>query len=52
MSPSRRKKIGDHTVSEYYWAGDYCVYLDNRLQDGETFEQVCDRLSARQSQGE
>ena len=46
MSPERTKKIGNQIVSEYYWAGDYCVYLDHNLQEGETFEQVCDRVAA------
>jgi len=42
MEPTREVCIhGRHLVREYYWAGEYPVYLDQQLQDGKTFEQVC-----------
>ena len=46
MTPSRTRTINGRKVNEYYWAGDYPVYVDNRLQPGETFAQVCARLEA------
>lgn len=50
MSPERTTVINGHTVSEYYWAREFPVYVDNQLQEGETYEQVCQRLSADQQE--
>jgi hypothetical protein len=44
VSPDRKAEINGHLVHEYYWAGELVVYLDNVLQRGKTFEQVCEEL--------
>jgi len=43
MQPRRKKTVNGHVVEEYYWHGDYPVYVDNKLATG-TFEQVCAKL--------
>jgi hypothetical protein len=45
MSPERQRVIGKQKVSEYYWAGEYPVYVGNQLVH-ETYEQACARLEA------
>lgn len=37
MTPDRKKTINGVTVTEYYWAGDMVVYIDNRAS-GMTFD--------------
>lgn len=45
MSPSRKREVNGHVVEEYYWAGDYVVYVDNNLvKDGRSFSKVVDDL--------
>lgn len=43
MSPKRTKTIGGRIVKEFYWAGEYPVYVDHRFTPG-SFEEVCERL--------
>ena len=31
MQPERSCTVNGHVIREYYWAGEYPVYLDNRL---------------------
>ena len=31
MQPERSCTVNDRKVSEYYWAGEYPTYVDNRL---------------------
>ena len=40
MNPERTKKIGPHTVEEFYWNGKMVVYVDNKTTE-ETFELAC-----------
>ena len=44
MRPERTRTINGKKVSEYYWAGEYHVYVDNQLVPG-TFEAVCASLA-------
>lgn len=37
MTPDRKKIVNGHTVTEYYWAREMVVYIDNRLS-GMTFD--------------
>jgi hypothetical protein len=34
MTPDRRIEIGGKKVEEYYWAGEYVVYIDGHLFNG------------------
>ena len=34
MSPDRKEVINGKKVEEYYWAGEYVTYIDNRLVYG------------------
>lgn len=49
VKPDREKKIGRNWVQEYYWAGDWVVYVNNRLYDG-TFDDAVANLSPDESQ--
>ena len=31
MTPEKKKQVGKHKVEEYYWAGEYPIYINNRL---------------------
>lgn len=44
MNPERRTVINGHEIHEYYWHGDYPVYVDNKLEKG-TFEEICERIA-------
>jgi hypothetical protein len=33
MTPERRRTIGDQKIEEFYWAGSFPVYVNNRLSD-------------------
>ena len=44
MNPERRTVINNHTIHEYYWHGDYPVYVDRQLVKG-TYEEVCERIA-------
>ena len=44
MNPERKKQINGYEILEYYWHGDYPVYIDNYLTK-ETFEEACERLA-------
>lgn len=41
MRPDKKKIINGKKVEQYYWAGKNVVYIDNYLQKGQTFEEVC-----------
>ncbi len=43
MTPERTRTINGRKISEYYWAGEYPVYVDRRLVEG-TFDEVCARI--------
>lgn len=43
MSPERTCTIKGRKIAEYYWAGKYPVYVDNRLTEG-SYEEVCARI--------
>ena len=43
MSPSRKCTVGSHKIEEYYWAGGWPVYIDNRLTK-ETYTAAVHRL--------
>lgn len=43
MDPERKCTINGRKVAEFYWAGEYPVYVDNRLVSGR-YEEVCSRL--------
>ena len=45
MEARRKEEIGGHVVEEFYWHGDYPVYIDNRKTD-ETFKEACQRLTS------
>jgi len=44
MSPERREMINGVKVEEYYWNGKMVVYVDNRANDDQTFDEVCGEL--------
>lgn len=37
MTPNRRAKINGMTIEQFYWAGEYVTYVNNRLHWG-TFD--------------
>lgn len=39
MEPSRKHKWRGFTIEEFYWNGDYVVYINNKLFAG-SFEQA------------
>ena len=43
MTPKRRETINGHTVEEYWWAGDYVVYVDG-VRNQNSFATTCARL--------
>lgn len=51
MSPVRKTIIEGHKVAEYYWAGSYVVYVDDRATD-ESYDEAIKRLSAKEKQNE
>lgn len=44
MTPERRVLVGDHTVEEFYWAGDMVVYVDHQLVK-KSYEQIVEELT-------
>jgi hypothetical protein len=46
MSPDRKKTINGVTVTEYYWAGEMVVYIDNRAS-GMSFDGAVKMLEDR-----
>lgn len=34
MEPERKETINGHKIHEYYWAGDFVIYIDNYLFNG------------------
>ena len=40
MNPERSKEINDHLIEEYYWHGEWPVYVDNQLVN-ISFERAC-----------
>ena len=51
MSPERKTTIEGTTVAEYYWAGRYVVYVNNRATD-ESYEEAIERLESKVTKGE
>lgn len=51
MNPERQKEINGHKIHEYYWNGDYPVYVDNHLEKG-TFEEICERITNQEAEGD
>jgi hypothetical protein len=45
MDRVRSVKVKGHFIEEYYWAGGFVVYIDNKHTD-ETFDEVVQRLNA------
>jgi len=45
MNPERTKTINGTTIEEYYWAGKFVVYINNKLSD-YTFEQAIKSLES------
>ncbi len=43
MAPERSKTVNGHKVNEYYWAGEYPVYVNSRFYEG-TFEQAVEAV--------
>jgi hypothetical protein len=44
MTPERSKIINGHKINEYYWAGEFVVYIDNGLTT-MSFEEAVEQLS-------
>lgn len=44
MKPYRVKEVNGNKIEEFYWAGKYVVYVNNRLFDGE-FEKAIKEYS-------
>ena len=44
MTPDKKKIINGQKVEQYYWAGKNVVYVDNVLQENQTFDEVCTEL--------
>lgn len=40
MKPEREKKIGRNLIEEYYWAGKWVVYVNNKRYDGTLEEAI------------
>ena len=49
MSPERSCTVNGHKVREYYWAGEYPVFVDNRLTD-HTYEEAIDLLKGAEAE--
>jgi len=43
MSPEKTTKVNGQLVEQFYWAGEYPVYVDHRLVCG-SFSQVVEML--------
>lgn len=39
MKPDREKRVGRNLIEEYYWAGKWVVYVNNKRYDG-TYEEA------------
>lgn len=46
LSPERKKEINGHIIEEFYWHGEFLVYVDHCITQ-ETFQQACDRLQKK-----
>lgn len=46
MSPSREFHCGPYRVSEYWWAGEWAVYVNRLLSVEGDFAAVCARVNA------
>lgn len=44
MTPERSTVIDGHKIEEFYWAGDYTVYVDNHLVR-EDYDRACKLLA-------
>lgn len=49
MTPERKRIVNGVEVCEYYWAGDYPVYIGGRLS-GMTFDGAVRMLEDRQAE--
>lgn len=47
MKAERTKKVNNHVVEEFYWAGKIVVYVDNNLVS-ESFEEVVKKLENKE----
>ena len=43
MTPERKKIIANTIITEYYWAGDFVVYVNNKITD-KTFNEACNEI--------
>uniref|UniRef100_A0A6H2A4Z3 Uncharacterized protein n=1 Tax=viral metagenome TaxID=1070528 RepID=A0A6H2A4Z3_9ZZZZ len=41
LKPERKKEINDRTIEEFYWHGEYPVYVDKKLVN-ISFERACE----------
>ena len=39
MSPTNQTQVGDYKIEEFYWAGGYVVYVNNRAVT-ESFDEA------------
>ena len=44
MGPERKIKVGKYKIEEFYWAGKWVVYVDDKKTD-MTYEQAVDYYS-------
>lgn len=42
MRPERSAQINGQLIEEYYWAGEFIVYVNNQRFNG-TFDEACER---------
>lgn len=49
MNPERSKKVGKHTIEEFYWAGEWVVYVDNRSSD-LSYEDACKKYEVEEGE--
>ena len=47
LSPERKIEINGKLVCEFYWHGEYPVYVDHKLVEG-TFDEVVFRLNSEE----
>lgn len=43
MSPDRKETVNGKLVEEYYWAGEYVVYVDHRAANG-SYDKIIENL--------
>ena len=50
MSPDRKVKINGHLIEEYWWTGEWVVYIDHTKSD-MTYEKAVEWAWAQQPTG-